>query len=551
MQFALTTAAGSYDIRGKLMGRQSAGVGFLRAVLDARPARLWCHAQVRAAAEAFAADCRALSPHAPEIRFVPWTEPGRLVEAGLLYRPDPQIADTAWQRQAGGHARAYSLCGVTHTLSSTAAMGIASDLPRAPLYPWDAIVCTSRAARDVFRHILEAEMEHLRRRTGATGFALPQLPLIPLGVHARDFTFSADDRAAARAALGLGEGDIAALFAGRLSFHGKAHPLPMFLGLEGAARRTGRPVTLILFGQYTNATIRGIFEAEAARFAPSVRFLHLDGAADENFRHAWAAADVFTSLADNVQETFGLTPVEAMAAGLPCVVTDWNGYKDTVRHGIDGFRVGTALPPPGAGLPLADRFDMRMDDYDRYIGKVSQMTVVDVASATDAYAELIASPELRARMGAAGRQRVREVFDWSVVFRRYLSLWEELTERRRADPRVSGEDSRLRRPDRPDPFALFAGFPTFALGGDTRLRLAPGGTAEEAIARRELESVNFAKETLPQSGLIRAIFNELKAVEISTVAVLTSHITHVDKNQSLRAIAWMGKMGLIYLLPPN
>jgi len=32
-----------------------------------------------------------------------------------------------------------------------------------------------------------------------------------------------------------------------------------------------------------------------------------------------------------------------MAAGLPCVVTDWDGYKDTVRHGEDGFRVGVPL----------------------------------------------------------------------------------------------------------------------------------------------------------------------------------------------------------------
>ncbi|WP_237479897.1 glycosyltransferase family 4 protein [Lichenibacterium dinghuense] len=547
MQFALTYAAGSYDIRGKLMGRQSAGVGFLRAALDARPARLWCHAQARAGAETFAADCRALSPQPPEIRFVPWTEPGRLAEAGLLYRPDPQIADTAWQRQAGGHARAYSLCGVTHTLSSTAAMSVAADLPRAPLYPWDAIVCTSRSARDVFRHILEAEMEHLRRRTGATAFTLPQLPLIPLGVHARDFDFTAEDRAAARAALGLGEGDVAALFAGRLSFHGKAHPLPMFLGLEGAARQTGRPVTLILFGQYTNATIRGIFEAEAARFAPSVRFLHLDGAADENFRRAWAAADLFTSLADNVQETFGLTPVEAMAAGLPCVVSDWNGYKDTVRHGVDGFRVGTALPPPGAGLILADRFDMRMDDYDRYIGKVSQMTVVDVASATHAYAELIASPELRARMGAAGRQRARDTYDWSLVFRRYLSLWEELTERRRADPRVPGEDSRLRRPDRPDPFALFAGFPTFALGDGTRVRLAPGGMAEEAIARRGLASVDFAAGVLPDDALIRAVLDRLAPAGVATVGEIAAAVPPARQDGILRAVAWLAKMGILRL----
>ena len=30
-----------------------------------------------------------------------------------------------------------------------------------------------------------------------------------------------------------------------------------------------------------------------------------------------------------------------MAAGVPLVVSDWNGYRDLVRNGIDGFRVPT------------------------------------------------------------------------------------------------------------------------------------------------------------------------------------------------------------------
>ena len=319
----------------------------------------------------------------------------------------------------------------------------------------------------------------------------------------------------------------------------------MFLGLEGAAKRTGRTVTLLLFGQYANDTIRDIFAAEAARFAPSVRFVNLDGGSDENWRHAWAGADIFTSLADNVQETFGLTPVEAMAAGLPLVVSDWDGYKDTVRHGVDGFRVPIALPPPGAGLPLMERFDMRIDDYDRYIGNVSQMAAVDVASATHAYAELIGSPELRARMGAAGRQRAREAFDWAVVFRRYVALWEELTERRRADPRVPGEESRLRRPDRPDPFSLFATFPTFALGDATRLRPVPGADAEEAIARRGLKSVDFAAPILPPDDVIRAILGVVAGEGAATVATVLAALPDARRDAVLRAVAWLAKMDML------
>ena len=46
---------------------------------------------------------------------------------------------------------------------------------------------------------------------------------------------------------------------------------------------------------------------------------------------------MFCSLPDSVEETFGIVPIEAMAAGLPVVVSDWDGYKDTVRDNVDGF----------------------------------------------------------------------------------------------------------------------------------------------------------------------------------------------------------------------
>ena len=69
--------------------------------------------------------------------------------------------------------------------------------------------------------------------------------------------------------------------------------------------------------------------------------------ADAEKRDLLAASDLFVSPVDNVQETFGLTPIEAMAAGLPSVVSDWDGYRDTVQHVEHGFRIPTLAPPAG------------------------------------------------------------------------------------------------------------------------------------------------------------------------------------------------------------
>ena len=56
-----------------------------------------------------------------------------------------------------------------------------------------------------------------------------------------------------------------------------------------------------------------------------------------------ASGDVFLSLPDNIQETFGLVVVEAMASGLPVLGSDWDGYRDLVVHGETGFLVPTRM----------------------------------------------------------------------------------------------------------------------------------------------------------------------------------------------------------------
>ena len=52
-----------------------------------------------------------------------------------------------------------------------------------------------------------------------------------------------------------------------------------------------------------------------------------------------------------------------MASGLPVVATDWDGYRDTVTNGVEGFLVPTLTPPPGAGSQLALRHQSGEDGY--------------------------------------------------------------------------------------------------------------------------------------------------------------------------------------------
>ena len=95
---------------------------------------------------------------------------------------------------------------------------------------------------------------------------------------------------------------------------------------------------------------------------------------------------------------------------------------------------------------------------------------VDTEAAAAAIARLAGDPFLRQRMGEAGRQTVKQRFDWPVVARLHHQLYVELAERRRAGQERSGLEAQ--HPLRGDPFRDFAPFATACLGPETELRLA-------------------------------------------------------------------------------
>lgn len=504
---AIRAEPDGYDMaKTQLMGRQAAGNGFLRAAVGAARGRpLQAFAPFEHTAKAFKAIVRQIDP-AASVNWIPSERLDLLGRAGTLYLADLTVAKHARLRQRAGVA-SFSLCGVTHTTASLGAMDEIVDLLREPVMPWDALVCTSSAVIETIRRMHEAEADYLRWRLGPeVRISGPQLPLIPLGVHCEDFDFDDAERAAARQALDLAEDEVVALFVGRLVFHAKAHPYAMYRGLQLAAERTGKRIALVLSGWFPNADIENAFRKGAADFAPDVRLIVLDGRRPELRDRAWAAADLFTSLSDNIQETFGLTPIEAMAAGLPVVVTDWDGYKDTVRDGVDGVRVRTLAPGPGSGGGLIRAAEVGSLNYDAYCWAAAAATAVDIGHTADAVAALASDPALRRRMGDAGRRRAREVYDWPVVYRQYETLWAELDARRAAalaDPDLAARIAAAPRAAaaRLDPFDAFGHYPTETIGPETRLVLA--GPADPARLRQVIDHPLFSALSYPTELLLR------------------------------------------------
>lgn len=541
----MSRAAILYDSRGfdagreRLTGLATASAGFLRAYVEhAADGPIWLHPTDEATT---ADDFRNRFPTDRRVEIVQRLESRRLADPGALFVPGPVLGPFAWRRRIVGDAL-YSVTGVTHTMSTARALEAVRDLLAAPTQPWDALICASRSIRDLVTGVLERHAVHLAERTGGPAMGTPlQLPVIPLGIDLPEA--DAPARAGFRAEHGLSDDAVAVLYLGRLSAHAKAHPLPMFRALGRAAARTERPIVAVLAGWYHDEDTRAAFEATAAALAPDVRVIAVDARPPAVKRAALAGSDLFLSLSDNLQESFGLTPVEAMAAGLPCVVTDWDGYRDTVIDGETGFRVPTALPPAGIGADLAWRRLLGVDDDSVFHALTCETVAVDTEAAAEAIARLADDPALRRRMGEAGRARATATYAWPRVIRSYEALWTELAERRAA----AGDPSVRAASVAPDPFAAFACFATPGSRRGLRIEPVAGLDAMAELARVAALPKAAVDPRLPHDA--RTVLEQLARQGSLEVALdLTPSQMH-GLRAGLRAAFWLAHAGIVRMVP--
>ena len=542
-----------YDTsRGKLMGRHAAGEGFLRGfVQHAGVDRFFACTETEEHFQQFQAVLTQLGSKTPA-HWVPEARPEQLAEAGAIFFPGPDLGKLAWKRN-GRDPVAYSLTGVTHTICTHRVMDSIGELLTAPVQEWDALICTSPAVKQGVDNILADYAQYLAERFGAPPVrARAQLPVIPLGVDCDALEpgpGTKKSRRELRQRLKISRDELVVLFFGRLSYHAKAHPLPMYVALEAASRATGKKIVLIQAGWFANEPIRRAFEQGAQTACPSVRSLYVDGRKAEFRKGIWHAADIFCSLSDNVQETFGLTPVEAMAAGLPVVASDWDGYRGTVQHDVTGLLVPTLMPAPGSGANLAYRHHAGRDNYDQYIGYVSQSIAVDIGETARAFSTLIGNPELRRDMGEKGKARARSLFDWRVIVNQYQELWADLSARRRAA--AANPPAARSSPLRGDPFTVFNHYSTRVLDERTRVTVAFPAPLETFNKLAALGMNSFARGTFMPAEAIQALILRLEQAGEGGLQVggLLEDSDNGKRALFLRTLGWLCKLGIVTALP--
>lgn len=527
---------------GKIMGRQSAGEAFLRAAVGAADGqRLFACGPDQRSGPVFQSLVQGIKPDATA-GWIKSNDLASLADIGGVHLPDPSIAEQANLRVRVGSG-AYSITGITHTISSVNAMKMLSAIPLAPIMPWDGLIFTSQAVKSASERIFSIQDDYARWKFGTKEkLQRPEMPVIPLGAHLDDFQYSTNERNNARKNLGIAEDEVVFLFFGRLSFHAKAHPFPMYTALEAVANETGRKLVLLQCGWFANEFIESAFKEGARKFCPSIKHVWLDGRKEPDRKAAWAASDVFLSLSDNIQETFGLTLIEAMAAGKPVIATDWDGYKDIVVAGETGFLVPTISPGDGVGDDLALMHASGSLNYDHYIGQCSQMVSLDQRYLRSVTARLVQDPELRIRLGDAGRRRAASVFDWKIVIRQYQELWSELRLRRERAIAEKRPQLRGNMSDQMAPFRLFSNYPTSRLSGETLVSLTQSPSTVGELLKNPLFMA--AKNLMAPADTTAGILARLQDGTALQLSIIEREFP-APKGMIIKTIAVLAKMGIV------
>jgi hypothetical protein len=373
-----------------------------------------------------------------------------------------------------------------------------------------------------------------------------QLPVIPLGIDVEQFVsrVTPDKRSSQRSKLGLGEDDIVLLWVGRLSHAIKAHPLAMFQAAERAAEKTGKKIHLVMVGYFVPENAEAQFKAMARDFCSKAQ-VHFIASNDPRFPDGlWAAGDIFLSLIDNMQESFGLTPIEAMAAGLPRVISDWDGYRDSVDNGEDGYLIRTMQPPPGNGRALSELLLTGREMYGGYLAKSALSVAVDIDMAVDALVTLINDKNKRIIMADKVRAKARSTYDWKHIIPAYEILWKELAARRvieKSNAKPVTWPSPL--PQAPDPFTMYASYPSVPLSESTKLSVA---ASPDMIKKLGAHDINmFAADMMAPQEETAKIIHHISTQSNVTITDISRHFPALNHAQLWRTLAWLMKLGIL------
>jgi glycosyltransferase involved in cell wall biosynthesis len=422
--------------------------------------------------------------------------------------------------------RPFPVTGVIHSLNAKQASFHALKVCTAPVLPFDSIICTSNCGKKALRKLFEATENNFSKMAVKYG---GKMNVIPLGID--DIYRTIPGRSQSRRTLGIDEDCFVILSLGRLATGEKMDFLPFLAAVKRFIEKNkGEKILLIIAGAADGDEqrfIRNIINEK--RLGDTTRlFLNFE---NDKKPLLYSAADIYTAPIDNLQETFGISVIEAMAHECAVVVSDFNGYREIVDNDINGIKI------PTFWADATNDFEeiCEIMNFPTYQLILSQSIAVDIDKLVNAFQQLLDSPQKRIALAKAAREKVKQNYFWSDIINQYNALWQQLSEHAE---NYSVKFEKVKNPWEIDYWSIFSHYPSEIVSEDSTISLSEYG-------KEVLESGNVPLSYSDISASV--ILPELVGVALKVID--QKRITVKQFNVSLQKHAMLsGSTGLYYLL---
>jgi len=202
---------------------------------------------------------------------------------------------------------------------------------------FDSIIVPSYSGKQVISNYLNYINDNYKKKF------LGKIEVIPYGIDFTPKMTLSSDKILARKSLRINCDTRYILSVGRFSKLYKTDLIPLIVVFNRIIKnKEFDDVRLILAG-----SIMDNYYFELVDFINKIglseKIVFITNFSNSDKLLIYKAADVFVSLSDHPQETFGISPIEAMACGLPLILSDWNGYKELVIDNKNGYKIPTSI----------------------------------------------------------------------------------------------------------------------------------------------------------------------------------------------------------------
>lgn len=483
----------------------------------------------------------------------------------VMVRTPADMVRHAWLRSSlaeeppmGDGAASWSICTIVDDANVAHWAKDITAMLSAPVYPWDAVVCTSQAVRKQVIAMMRAQMDYLRQRMGVRRIIVPHLPVIPPGCEPAPEIYRPNEKEAARTICGAFEEDLVVLVRDRLD-----DVVALSNALLGLSDERRALVRVVIAGsqaqprasQQRGERAGGRIQAILEQGDVSVTWVEADS---EDVRQSlFAAADLLFMAPHTLADLDHRLLLAAMAAGLPVVCTDIGLASDLIDLGFNGFRVPVWCAPSGLDRTLA-KLNANHGLVSLDVGReVAAVTALDIPALTCVLSECINDPALRSTMARSAWDSA-VLWNWSKCLGRHVQMWRSLREQA-ATSLAKGEFdgcALLGDPLRGDPLSAQELAVTCVLDQSAVLRLSgevdvAGGTLDQVMdkvqARIRLCSTGV-QAVLPSKSDLSCVI-EAARISARPARDLVNKVPVQRQLHTFRSLVWCVHVGLLEIAP--